>query len=125
MKLHHEDLTDQIIGSAIEVHQELGPGLLESAYEECLCWELQERGLSYQRQVDLPIVYKGVSLDCAYRRDILVEDQVLLELKSVDNILPIHIAQLMTYLRLKKIHVGLLMNFNVALLKDGITRRVL
>jgi GxxExxY protein len=125
MKLHHEDLTDQIIGSAIEVHQELGPGLLESAYEECLCWELQERGLSYQRQVDLPIVYKGVSLDCAYRIDILVEDQVLLELKSVDNILPIHIAQLMTYLRLKKIHVGLLMNFNVALLKDGITRRVL
>ena len=125
MKLHHEDLTEQIIGSAIEVHQELGPGLLESAYKECLCWELRERGLSFQRQVDLPIVYKGVSLDCAYRIDLLVEDQVLLELKSVEKVLPIHIAQLMTYLRLREIQVGLLMNFNVGLLKDGIIRRVM
>ena len=123
--LEHEDLTESIIGSAIEVHRELGPGLLESAYEECLCHELHNRGLNFQHQVDLPVSYKGLKLDCGYRLDIVVEGKVLVELKSVEQILPIHHAQLLTYLRLSGKRIGLLMNFNVAVLKNGIVRRVL
>jgi GxxExxY protein len=123
--LIQEQLTEQIIGAGIEVHRELGPGLLESVYEECLCHELHLRGLSFQRQVNLPISYKGLKLDCGYRLDIVVEDSVLIELKSIDQILPIRQAQLLTYLRLSGKKVGLLINFNVSVLKNGIVRRVL
>lgn len=98
--------------------------MLESAYEECLCYELKTRGLTCRRQVDLPLTYKGIRLDCGYRLDLVVEDTVLLELKCVERLLPIHEAQLLTYLRLSGIKVGLLMNFNVPVLKDGIVRRV-
>jgi GxxExxY protein len=123
--LVHEQLTREIIGSAIEVHKELGPGLLESAYEECLCHELSIRGVPFSRQVALPVVYKGVKLDCGYKLDVLVEGKVILELKSVESVLPIHPAQLLTYLRLSGMKLGLLMNFNTALMTDGITRLVL
>lgn len=121
----HGELTEVVIGAAIEVHRVLGPGLLESAYEECMCRELSVRGIAFQRQVPLPIAYKGVNLNCGYRLDLLVDDKVVLELKSVEDILPIHEAQLMTYLRLSGMRVGLLINFNVAVLKNGIVRRVL
>jgi GxxExxY protein len=117
-------LTRQIIGAAIEVHRELGPGLLESAYEECLCHELRLRGLAFERQVPLPLVYKGVKLDCGYRIDVLVERRVVVEVKSVECVLPIHEAQLLTYLKLGGWRVGLLINFNVPLLKDGIRRLI-
>ena len=123
--LRDEQLTEAIIGGAIEVHRELGPGLLESAYEECLCHELQLRGLAFQRQVDLPVVYKGIRLDCGYRADLVVEDRVVLELKTVEKIMPVHEAQLLTYLRLSAKRVGLLLNFNSAVLRDGIKRMVL
>src|SRR5581483_10660385 len=111
--LEQEHLTESIIGAAIDVHRELGPGLLESAYEECLCHELHLRSLAFQRQVELPVTYKGLKLDCGYKLDIVVEEQVVLELKSVEQILPIHQAQLLTYLRLSGKRVGLLINFNV------------
>lgn len=123
--LLEEQLTEQIIGSAIEVHRELGPGLLESAYEGCLCHEFHLRNLTFQRQVDLPVTYKGVNLDCGYRIDLIVENLVILELKSIEQILPIHQAQLLTYLRIGRKKVGLLINFNVSVLKNGIVRRVL
>lgn len=123
--LEKEELTDKIIGAAIEVHRALGPGLLESAYEACLCHELQLRSLDVQRQVDLPLVYKGVRLDCGYRLDVVVERAVLVELKAVDRLAPIHEAQLLTYLKLSGLRVGLVMNFNAAILKDGLVRRVL
>lgn len=106
------------------MHRALGPGLLESAYEECLCHELQLRGLDCRRQIDLPVRYKGIHLDCGYRLDVVVEESVILELKSVEKLLPIHEAQLLTYLRLSDIRVGLLVNFNVPVLKDGIVRRI-
>ncbi len=122
--LFHGDLTRNIIGAAIEVHKEIGPGLLESAYETCLCHELSLRRLAFQRQVALPVSYKGVKLDCGYRIDLLIENSVIVELKSIECVLPVHEAQLMTYLTLAKIKVGLLINFNVPILKDGITRRV-
>jgi GxxExxY protein len=125
MALMHEDLTREIIGAAIEVHRELGPGLLESVYEACLCHELALRGLSLERQVSLPVQYKGVRLDCGYRIDLVVEGTVVVELKSVDVVHPIEEAQLLTYLRLSGKRVGLLINFNVAALKDGVVRRVL
>ena len=118
------DLTSQIIGAAIEVHRELGPGLLESAYEECLCYELSLRGLRFQRQVPLPVRYQQVLLDCGYRLDVLVEQRVVLELKTVSTLEPIHDAQLLTYLKLGGWEVGLLLNFNVPVLKDGIRRLV-
>ena len=117
--------TGKLIGAAIEVHRVLGPGLLETAYEECLCRELAVRGVSFQRQVALPIDYKGTRLSCEYRIDLLVDDSVVVEIKAVDKLLPIHEAQLMTYLRLSGKQIGLLMNFNVPVLKDGIIRRVL
>jgi GxxExxY protein len=123
--LVQEQLTEAIIGAAIEVHRELGPGLLESAYEECFCHELHLRGLAFQRQVELPVSYKGLKLDCGYRLDVVVGDAVIVELKSIEHILPIHHAQLLTYLRLMGKKVGLLINFNVSVLKNGIVRRVL
>jgi GxxExxY protein len=117
-------ITGEIIGAAIEVHRELGPGLLESAYEQCLCHELSLRGLTFERQAPLPVAYKGVRLDCGYRMDVVVEDAVLVELKTVDKLLPIHEAQLLTYLKLSGHQLGLLMNFNVPVLKDGLKRIV-
>lgn len=125
MKLELEELSAAVIGAAIEVHRELGPGLLESAYEECLCHELTLRKIPFARQVPLPVSYKGVQLDCGYRMDLLIAGQLVLELKSVERIEPIHEAQLLTYLRLSRCKVGLLINFNVPLLKQGNIRRVL
>jgi GxxExxY protein len=125
-KLLHEELTEKIIGAAIEVHRALGPGLLESAYEECLCREFNLRGIAFQRQVPLPVEYKGVKLDCGYRLDLIVQDAVVLELKCVEHTLPVHEAQLLTYLKLTGKHVGIIINFNVAtLVRGGIVRRVL
>ncbi len=123
--LVHERITEQVIGAAIRVHQALGPGLLESAYEACLAHELAQQSLSFERQVEIPIVYRGNSLDCGFRIDLLVQDKVVVELKAVGKLMPIHEAQLMTYLRLSGKKVGLLINFNVLRLKDGIMRRVL
>ena len=125
-KLLHEELTEAVIGAAIEVHRVLGPGLLESAYEECLCHELHLRGIQFQRQVPLPINYKGVSMDCGYRLDPVFEDKVILELKCLEHVLPVHEAQLLTYLKLPGKRVGLLINFHVAILtRGGIVRKVL
>jgi GxxExxY protein len=123
-KLIHEALTEQIIGSAMEVHKALGPGLLESVYEECLCHELYLRGLRFQRQVTVPIIYKGVSLDCGYRLDLIVEDIIILDLKCVERVLAIHEAQLITYLKLLDKPVGFIINFNVSILRQGIVRKV-
>ena len=120
-----DPLTGSIIAAAIEVHRLLGPGLLESAYEECLCHELHLRGLSFERQVDLPVSFKGVRLDCGYKMDLVVDDTVVLELKCVERIVPVHEAQLLTYLKLAGKRVGLLINFNVPRLTQGIIRRVL
>jgi GxxExxY protein len=117
--------TSPIIASAIEVHRHLGPGLLESAYEECLCHELHLRNITFERQVSLPVLYKGLPLDCGYQIDLIVQDEVVLELKSIEKILPIHQAQLLTYMKLAKKSVGLLINFNMPLLTQGIIRRVL
>jgi GxxExxY protein len=117
--------TEGIIGAAIEVHRHLGPGLLESAYENCLCHEFEVRGIPFESQVALPIDYKGLRLDCGYFMDLVVDNTVVLELKSVEYVLPVHEAQLLTYLRLSKKRVGLLINFNVPVLKNGITRRIL
>lgn len=122
--LLYEDLSHNVISAAMEVHRELGPGLLESAYEECFCHELSLRQISFARQVALPLVYKGLHLDCGYRMDVVVDDKIVLEIKSVAAILPIHEAQLITYLRLSGKRVGLLMNFNCPVLKDGIVRRI-
>jgi GxxExxY protein len=115
-------LTGEVIGAAIEVHKTLGPGLLESAYEECLCHELNLKGLPYERQKELPIEYKDVKLDCGYRLDVVVGNNLVVELKACDSLLPIHEAQLLTYLKLSRIKTGLLINFNVPVLKDGIRR---
>jgi GxxExxY protein len=119
-----DELSNKIIGAAIEVHKRLGPGLLESAYEECLCYEFGLRAFSFERQKPLPIVYKGKKLDCGYRLDIVVENAVILELKSCEKIEPIHKAQLLTYLKLSGIHLGLLLNFNTVVMRDGIVRIV-
>ncbi len=117
-------LTGKVIGAAIEVHKILGPGLLESAYEECLCHEFKLRSFPFERQKELPIEYKGVKLDCGYRLDVVVWNKVILELKSCNELQPIHEAQLLTYLKLANKKVGLLINFNVPVLKDGIRRMV-
>ncbi len=124
-KLVLEDLTDQVIGAAIEVHKVLGPGLMESAYEECLCHELHLRGISFERQVSLPVEYKGIKLDCGYRIDVVIENAVVLELKCVERVLPVHQAQLLTYLKIFHKPVGFIINFNVPVLARGIYRRVL
>lgn len=123
--LIHEDLTDQIIGAAIEVHRALGPGLLESAYEACLVREFELRNLAYQSQIEVPLEYKGVKVDCGYRLDLLVEGKVIVEIKAVVKMDPVCEAQLLTYLRLMNVQVGLLINFHSPKLKDGIVRRVL
>ena len=123
--LLHEQITEGILGAAIEVHGALGPGLLESAYEECLAHEMGLREIEFQRQVPLPISYKGILLDCGYRMDFVVEVAVVVELKCVEKILPIHEAQLLKYLRLSQMRVGLLLNFNAPVLRDGIVRRIL
>lgn len=118
-------ISEQIIGAAIAVHKELGPGLLESVYEVCLLQELEYRGIRYEHQVNLPLYYKGKMTDKQFRMDIVVEDEVIVELKAVDEIQPIHEAQLLTYMRLTGKRMGLLINFNVPLLKEGIMRRLL
>ena len=118
-------ITEQIIGSAIEVYKLLGPGLLESAYESCLCYELAKRNLQFDQQVPLPVKYKGVNLDCGYRIDIIVEKAVLVEIKSVATLEAIHKAQVITYLKLGNWKIGLLINFNVIRLTDGLQRIVL
>jgi len=117
--------TQKIIGFAIEVHRQLGPGLLESAYEECLCYELKQSGINFRRQVPLPVVYKSMRLDCGYRIDVVAEDCVILELKTVERLMPIHEAQILTYLKLSGIRTGLLLNFNSPALKDGMRRIML
>jgi GxxExxY protein len=120
----YNSLTEKIIGAAMEVHRALGPGLLESAYEACLVYELAQQGLKVEQQKPLPLIYKGVHLDCGYRLDLLVENSVIIEIKTVDALSPIHEAQLISYLKLSGCLVGLLINFNVRLLKDGIRRFV-
>ena len=121
---YYADLTEIIIGCAIEVHRTLGPKLLESVYEECLCYELSVRGIRFERQKVLPLRYKSVNLDTGYRLDLVVENKVVVELKCVEKLLPVHEAQMMTYLRLSKIKTGLLINFYTPVLKDGIRRFV-
>jgi GxxExxY protein len=125
MAFNNDPLTEKVIGLAIAVHRELEPGLLESAYEECLCYELLQAMLRFERQAALPIVYKSVRLDCGYRLDVVVEGRLVLELKTVERLLPIHEAQVITYLRLSGIPTGLLLNFNSVVLKDGIRRLML
>ena len=117
-------LSSKIIGAAIEVHKTLGPGLLESSYEQCLCYELNLQGLSFKSQKPLPVVYKGKRLDCGYRLDIVVDNAIILELKACETILQIHKAQLLTYLKLSDLHLGLILNFNVPVMRDGIVRIV-
>ena len=123
--LLHEELTQAILGAAFAVHTKLGPGLLESTYRACLCHELAKLNLRFRCEVDMPVQYDGVLLDCGYRIDVLVEETVIIEIKSVEKVLPVHEAQLLTYMKLSGKRVGLLVNFNVKSLKDGITRRVL
>ena len=121
----YSELTSKVIGCAIEVHKVLGPGLLESAYEECLAYELQKAGLNIERQKALPVVYKDIKLDCGYRIDILVENAVVLELKSIDAVSPVHEAQILTYLKFSEKEIGLLINFNVTLLKNGLKKYIM
>ena len=123
--MEFDELSNRVIGCAIEVHQRLGPGLLESAYRQCLAYELSHAKIRFAMESPLPIVYKGIKLDCGYRIDLLVEDELLIELKSVEQLQGIHTAQILTYMKLAKVSVGLLMNFNVERLKDGLKRYVL
>ena len=118
------ELTEQIIAAAMDVHRALGPGLLESTYEACLVHELEVRGLHVERQKSLPVTYKGVQLDCGYRIDLLVAHQVVVELKAVQAVEPLHEAQILSYLKLSGCHVGLLINFNVNMIKNGLRRLV-
>jgi GxxExxY protein len=120
-----DGLSERVIGLAIDVHRGLGPGLLESAYEECLCYELKAAGLPFNRQVALPVIYKSVRLECGYRMDLVVDQRLIVEIKTVERLLPVHEAQLLTYLKLSSMATGLLLNFHAALLKDGIKRLVL
>jgi GxxExxY protein len=118
------EITKAVIGACIDIHRQLGPGLLESAYEECLCFELSQAKIAFARQVPLPVAYKGVQLDCGYRMDLVVAESVVIELKTVESLMPIHEAQLLTYLKLSGLQVGLLINFNVPVLKQGVKRIV-
>jgi len=118
------EFTEKIIGACIEIHKTIGPGLLESACEECLCFELSKNGLKFERQKPLPVVYKSVRLDCGYRLDLVVENSVIVELKAVESLLPVYDAQVLTYLKLTGLQIGLLINFNVPVLKQGIKRIV-
>jgi len=124
-KLRYEELTEQILGAVIEVHKVLGPGLMESAYEECLCHELNLRSLRFERQITVPVSYKGVNLDCGYKLDLLIQNKVILELKCVERISSIHETQLLTYIKLLNKPVGFIINFNVPVMKAGIVRKVL
>jgi GxxExxY protein len=123
--MEFDELSNRAIGCALEVHRTLGPGLLESTYEQCLAYELSLAGISFKLQLPLPVKYKGIKLDCGYRIDLLVNDELIVELKSVDQIMGIHQAQLLTYMKLSDVKVGLLINFNVEILKTGIKRFVL
>lgn len=125
VKMNVNKLTEKIIGCAIEVHKHLGPGLLESAYEDCLYYELCKSELHVRRQVPVPVIYKEIKLECGYRIDILVEEKVVIELKSIECFSPVHEAQILTYMKFANIRIGLLMNFNVTLLKNGIKRYIL
>ena len=120
--MHENWISEKIIGCAIKVHKELGPGLLESSYEECLFFELIQSGLKAEKQKPLPLIYKNVKLDCGYRIDLMVEEKVIIEVKSVEEFHDIHLAQTLTYLKISKCKLGLLINFNVLLLKNGIKR---
>ncbi len=124
-KIEFDELSNKLIGCVLEVHRELGPGLLESAYEMALAHELAQQGLSFRQQTPLAVRYKTVDIDCAYRIDLMIENQLIVELKSVDRLQPIHEAQLLTYMKLAGVSTGLLINFNVRLLRDGIKRMVL
>jgi GxxExxY protein len=124
-ELIFDQLSNKVIGCAIEVHRELGPGLLESAYEQCLAAELSRSRIPFQVHVDLPVAYKGLRLDCGYRIDLLIDQQLIVELKTVEQLLNIHEAQILTYMKLAKVNVGLLINFNVPVLKKGIKRFLL
>jgi len=119
-----DELTGKVIGICIEIHRHLGPGLLESVYEECLCYELAQAGIRFERQKSLPVSYKSVKLDCGYRLDLVVEGKLIVELKVVDELLPIHEAQVLTYLKIAGLPYGLLINFNVPVLKQGLKRIV-
>ena len=125
MNSHLNQLTHEMIGAAIEVHRALGPGLLESSYRQCLCRELLVRGMPFEKERPLPLEYKGIHLECGYRMDLVVASRVVVEIKSVEALAPIHDAQLLTYLRLGGYKLGLLINFNVVVLKDGIHRRII
>ena len=120
-----DELSNKVLGCALEVHRQLGPGLLESAYEQCLAYELKRANIPFRVQVELPIEYKQIQLDCGYRMDLLVADRLIVELKSVDQLLKIHEAQILTYMKLAKLKIGLLINFNVEVLRQGIKRFVL
>ena len=120
-----DDLSNKVIGCALNVHRELSPGLLESTYEQCLCYELSKAGIQFERQKELPVRYQDVEIDCGYRIDLLFEGALIIELKSVDRLERIHEAQLLTYMKLSNIEIGLLINFNSVLLRDGIRRMVL
>ncbi len=124
-KLVHGGLTREVIGAAMEVHAALGPGLLESAYESCLAHELLLREIPIRRQLELPLQYKQARVDCGFRIDLLAANEIVVELKCIEKVLPIHLAQLMTYMKLAEKRVGLLINFNVESLRDGITRRII
>lgn len=124
-RIEFDELSNRVIGYALEVHRNLGPGLLESTYEQCIAYEFRMAELLFKLQYPLPVKYKGIKLDCGYRIDILVDDSLIVELKSVDRLLPIHQAQLLTYMKLSRISIGLLINFNVRFLKQGIKRMVL
>lgn len=120
--IHENQITEAIIGSAIKVHKALGPGLLESAYQECLFYELKKAGLKVEKEKSLPLIYEEVRLDCGYRVDLIVEDQIIIELKSVEELTDIHLAQVITYLKLADCKIGLLINFNVTQLTKGLRR---
>ena len=120
-----DELSNKVLGCAIEVHRELGPGLLESTYEQCLAYELTEAKIPFKLQVELPVEYKRIKLACGYRIDLLADDRLIVELKSVDQLLKIHEAQILTYMKLAAVRVGLLINFNVDLLRKGVRRFVL
>ena len=123
--MDRDPLTEQVIGCAIEVHRALGPGLLEAVYEECLCHELHENGLGFQRQIPVPVTYKAVNLETGFRADLVIEKELLIEIKAVERLLPVHQAQVLTYLKLSGIPKGLLLNFNTRVIKDGIRRFVM
>jgi GxxExxY protein len=123
--MDRDPLTEQVIGCAIEVHRALGPGLLEAVYEECLCHELHENGLGFQRQIPVPVTYKAVNLETGFRADLVIEKELLIEIKAVERLLPVHQAQVLTCLKLSGIPKGLLLNFNTRVLKDGIRRFVM